>query len=111
MGQWQPFQDVRGQYEFYLRNGYAEDFWGKDNLTYRNNACIGLWQCNFIAYRMSHSVIPRFLDWWYLEQLNQTTQDQISFPYVAQKLKLYPYTCPDSTYDPDQSLQRVAHGV
>jgi hypothetical protein len=111
MNQWQPFQDVRSQYDFYLRNGYNEEFWTKDNLSYRQNACIGLWQCNFIAYRMADPLIPQFLDGWYFEQLNQTTQDQISFPYVAQKLKIYPYTLPDNNYDPGSSLKHVRHGI
>jgi hypothetical protein len=40
--QWQPFQDVRGQYEFYLRNGYNGEFWKNEDLSYRRNACISL---------------------------------------------------------------------
>jgi hypothetical protein len=111
MNQWQPFQDVRSQYEFYLRKGYTEEFWTKDNLSYRHNACIGLWMCGFVVYRMTDPLVPRFLDWWYFEQLNQTTQDQISFPYVAQKLKLYPYTLPDNEYDLATSLRLVGHGL
>jgi hypothetical protein len=110
MNQRQPFQDVRGQYDFYLRNGYTEEFWKRDNLSYRRNACIGLWMCGFIAFRMADPIIPRLLDWWYFEQLNQTTQDQISFPYVAQKLGVYPYTLPDNNYDVGHAIRRVRHG-
>jgi hypothetical protein len=112
MKQNQPFQDVQRQYEFYLRNGYNEQYWSEEDLSYRKNSCVGLWQCNVIAYRMTDPIIPRFLDWWYFEQLNQTTEDQISFPYVAQKLKLRPYTLPDNSYDPDLSgaLARIRHG-
>jgi hypothetical protein len=109
-GHRQPFQDVRRQYEFYLRNGYTEDFWRRDNLSYRNNECIGLWHCGFSAWRMSDPKIRRFLDWWYFEQLTQTTQDQISFPYVAQKLNIYPYSCPDKTFNLDASLRQSRHG-
>jgi hypothetical protein len=112
MFQSQPFQDVRGQYEFYLRNGYNERYWAEEDLSYRGNSCFGLWQCNVIAYRMTDPIIPRFLDWWYFEQLNQTTEDQVSFPYVAQKLNIRPYTLPDNTYDPDRSkaIEHISHG-
>jgi hypothetical protein len=62
-GQPQPFQDVRGQYEYSLQKGYTENYWKNENLLYRHNQCIGLWQTNFIAYLMSNLIVPRFLDW------------------------------------------------
>ena len=33
---------------------------------------------------------------WYLENIRCTTQDQVSFPFVAQMLHLIPHTLPDS---------------
>jgi hypothetical protein len=32
---------------------------------------------------------------WYLQTLKYTTQDQIGFPFVVQKLEMIPYTIPD----------------
>jgi hypothetical protein len=94
LGRYQPFQDVRGQYEYYIRDGYTEDYWKHEDLAYRNNQSLGLWQTNLMAFRMSDPLVPRFLDRWYLEILNWTTQCQVSFPYVVQKLRFYPYTLP-----------------
>jgi hypothetical protein len=110
LGQPQPFQDVRGQYEYYLQTGYTEAYWKNENLSYRNNQCIGLWQTNFIAYLMTNSIVPHFLDCWYLEMLNWSTQCQVSFPYVAQKLQIYPYALPSRDFPFIHYLKRYAHG-
>jgi hypothetical protein len=107
----QPFQDVRGQYESYLQNGYTENYWKKENLSYRDNHCIGLWQTNFIAYLMSEAIVPLFLDHWYIEMLNWSTQCQISFPYVAQQLKIYPYALPSRAFPFDHYLRKHRHGT
>ena len=32
---------------------------------------------------------------WYMQTLKYTTQDQISFPYVCQKMNIIPYTLPN----------------
>jgi hypothetical protein len=95
-GQRQPFQDVRRQYDHYLTEGFREDYWRSEDLRYRNNHCIGLWQTDFLAYRMSSAIVHRFLDAWYCETLRWTTQCQVSAPYVFQKLQEVPYTLPDA---------------
>jgi hypothetical protein len=109
-GQSQPFQDVKRQYEYYVQNGYTETYWKSENLSYRGNRCIGLWQTNFIAYLMGDLVIPCFLDRWYIEMLNWSTQCQISFPYIAQQLAIYPYTLPSQDFPFTGYLRRHAHG-
>jgi hypothetical protein len=95
-GKRQPFQDVRAQYTSYLADGYREDYWQKENATYRATGCLGLWQTNFMAFRMRSPVVQRFLDGWYLETLKWTTMCQVSAPYVLQKLGEIPYTLPDA---------------
>jgi hypothetical protein len=95
-GERQPFQDVRRQYQHYLTEGFRENYWQREDLTYRNNKCIGLWQTNFLAYRMG-AAVHRFLDAWYFETLKWTTQCQVSAAYVFQKLREAPYTLPDAT--------------
>jgi hypothetical protein len=67
MGQNQPVQNVRAQYDYYLRDGYNEEYWKKEDLSYRNGLCIGLWKCYFIAYRMSDPIVHKLSDGWYLE--------------------------------------------
>jgi hypothetical protein len=110
-GQSQPFQDVRGQYKYYLQKGYTESYWKKENLLYRDNQCIGLWQTNFIAYLMTDPIVPRFLDHWYIEMLNWSTQCQVSFPYVAQQLQIYPYALPSRAFPFAHYLRRHGHGM
>lgn len=99
-GQAQPIQDVYEQYKYYLSQGYKESYWkdrSKHNLTYRNNdyTHYGVWLTCLVAWDMRKPMTKKFLDAWYIENLNQTTQDQVSFPYVAQKLGVEPYTYPD----------------
>lgn len=100
-GQKQPYQNVNEQYKYYLSQGYNNSYWkdkSKHNLTYRNNdyTHYGVWITCLVAWDMRKPMTKKFLDAWYIENLNQTTQDQVSFPYVAQKLGVDPYTYPDN---------------
>ena len=45
---------------------------------------------------MTDPDVKTFLDLWYLQTLKYTTQDQIGFPYVCQKMNLLPYTLPNT---------------
>ena len=122
-GQPQPFQDVEQQYRDYIREGYNESYWKDLNirdLTYRNNVTThyGVWVTCFVAWNMAHSQSKVFLDLWFLENLRHTTQDQVSFPYVAQKLRAEPYTYPDSSADRwyekcehQMFYDKLAHGL
>jgi hypothetical protein len=109
-GERQPFQDVRRQYNHYLSRGFREEYWTNEDLRYRNNRCIGLWQTDFIAYRMSSANVYQFLDAWYLETLRWTTQCQVSAPYVFQKLHEVPYTLPDAARPHFPRIIRHRHG-
>jgi hypothetical protein len=95
-GKGQPLQDVRRQWAAYLADGYTEDYWARQDVRYRQKGCIGLWQTNFMAFRMSAPSVREFLDGWYLETLRWSTQCQVSAPYVLQKVGEVPYTLPDA---------------
>lgn len=91
--QYQPYQDVNYQYKYYLDDGY-------NDLFFKNIAShtphLGVWITCFVAFFHKNDEVKKLLDLWYLQILKYTTQDQISFPYVCQKLNLIPYTLPNN---------------
>ncbi|MGB4191649.1 MAG: hypothetical protein WBJ81_03780 [Rickettsiales bacterium] len=93
LGQKQPYQDVQAQYRSYIKDGYDENL-GRIIDPLRVN--FGVWITCFIAFDNKNDQVKNFLDFWYLQTLNYTTQDQVSFSYATQKLHLYPYTLPDT---------------
>lgn len=95
--QHQPYQDIDKQYSDYIKDGYNDkDYWKK---LFPNKEEYGLWITCFLAFDMKKEETIKFLDEWYLQTLKYTTQDQIGFPYVCQKLKMFPYNLPDeNTY-------------
>jgi hypothetical protein len=106
----QPFQNVSGQYDFYVRQGYSEEYWRRENRSYFAGACTGLWQTDMMGFRMTDPLVPKLLDAWYTELLNWTTQCQLSFPYVVQRFGVYPISCPTRTFDHLAYFTRRRHG-
>ncbi len=93
-GQHQPYQDVVAQYNVYVADGYNDDnYWSQIE---PNRPHFGVWVTCFVAFDNKNNNVTKFLNLWYEQTLRLTTQDQIGFPYVAQKLKMAPYTLPDS---------------
>jgi len=90
----QPFQNIFSQYNHYLEDGYDENFFKSINPSKPN---FGVWITCFVAFLNKDASVKTFLDTWYEQTLRYTTQDQIGFPYVCQKLKMIPYTLPDDT--------------
>jgi hypothetical protein len=80
-GQDQPYQDVDAQYQAYIDNGFQE------------GRCV--WITCFVAMDMRKEGTHRFLDAWYLETLNRTTQDQISFPFAKDIAGVILHSLPD----------------
>jgi len=107
LNQSQPYQDVAGQYHNYLSEGYDETFWEryprKEGRGRGNH--FGVWTTGFVSFLNNSEEVKNFLDLWYLQTLQYTTQDQVGFPKVAQDTKLVPYTLPDSRFTGDD-----AHG-
>ena len=95
-GQDQPYQDVEYQYQCYLDDNYNELFFKNLN---SHTPHMGVWITCFIAFLHKNSDVKKFLELWYLQTLKYTTQDQIGFPYVCQKLNMIPYTLPNSEID------------
>lgn len=91
----QPVQDVRAQYVAYLEDGYDEGLWKRVNPGRQN---FGVWITCMVAFDVRQQRVRSFLDLWYLQTLKHTTQDQVSFPFVVQKLYLLPYTLPDNEF-------------
>lgn len=92
-GQAQPYQDVNAQYVEYLQNGYTDAYFKNMN---SHTPHLGVWITCFTAFLNKDSDVTNFLNFWYLQTLYYTTQDQIGFSYVCQKTNLIPYTLPNN---------------
>lgn len=55
----------------------------------------GVWITCFIAWRNMKEVLPKILDDWWYEHINNTANDQLSLPYVLYKHKIYPTSLPN----------------
>jgi hypothetical protein len=95
----QPYQDIFAQYAKYIDDGYDVNFF--------KNINFGVWLTCFVAFNNKDSDVSSFLNLWYLQTLQHTTQDQLGFPYVVQKTKLIPYTLPDSTFKGERPHDRT----
>ena len=91
--QYQPYQDVNFQYKCYLNSGYSDLYF--KNL-HSHTPHMGVWITCFVAFLKNDDAVKNFLDLWYLQTLQYTTQDQIGFPYVCQTTHLIPYTLPNN---------------
>jgi len=95
-GQMQPNQPVFDQVEYYMSQGYSDAYWA--NARRLDGTDNNLWVTCMVGWNMKSQKTHQFLDMWNRECLNWTTQDQLSFPYVAQKLNVTPHTLPDTTF-------------
>jgi hypothetical protein len=106
----QPYQYVEKQYDDYLNDGYDESFFKK---MYSHTSHFGVWITCFVAFLNNDDKTSQFLNMWYLQTLQYTTQDQISFPYVCQKTNIIPYTLPNyeikGYYPHDYTLFYIKH--
>lgn len=87
-GQRQPFQDCPAQVDKYMKDGYDWTFFPDG---------INMWVTCFVAFDMRWSACRAFLQTWYQQTLQYTTQDQLSFPFTCWKLRVAPYSFPDGT--------------
>lgn len=89
----QPYQDVNLQYKCYVEDGYTDKFFKNIN---SHTPHMGVWITCFVAFLQKDPEVEKFLDMWYLQTLQYTTQDQIGFSYVCQKTGVIPFTLPNS---------------
>jgi hypothetical protein len=78
----QPHQDVINHYKTYIE----EDF---------NLVNMKPFITCFIAYLNKDEQVSHFLDLYYYQTLKYTTQDELSFIYVCNKLNMFPYKLPN----------------
>lgn len=95
----QPFQDIVNQYNSYIDEGFDNFYFKKLDPTRKH---YGVWVTCFIAFLNKDEVVTKFLNNWYLQTLKFTTEDQIGFPYVCQKMEFVPYTLPDEEIGGDE---------
>lgn len=93
MGQEQPYQNVKLQYDDYINDEYNINYFKDMN---HHSEHFGVWITCFIAFLNKDEDVTKFLDLWYTQMLKYSTQDQVSFPYVCQKLHLIPFTLPNA---------------
>ena len=111
----QPIQDVCKQYIDYVKSGFCEDIFQQIN-DHLNTKHYGVWITCFIAFLNKDPDVKDFLNKWYNETLIHTTQDQISFPYIVQKTKLFPMTLPNNkiksfdTHKETDFYKKLDHG-
>ena len=74
----QPFQNVSRQVTDYFNSGFTDKYFGL------------IWLTGHFVMDMQHYQNKEFLDEWYLQTLNYTTQCQLSMPYAAWKLNYHP---------------------
>jgi len=91
--QHQPYQNVDYQYKCYVEEGYNDLFFEQFK---SHTEHMGVWITCFVAFLQHDILVSSFLDLWYLQTLKYTTQDQIGFPYVCQKMKFIPFTLPNN---------------
>ncbi len=91
--QQQPYQDINKQYQDYIQNGYNDEYFKKIP---HSTPHLGVWLTCFVAFLKNDSNVKNFLNFWYLQTLNYTTQDQIGFSYVCQYMNIIPYTLPNN---------------
>lgn len=107
-------EGIQEQYAAYLKNGYNQSHWPTKRAA--NRLQYGLWCTCFVAWDMHHSRTQEFLNTWYAEIRTYSTQDQVSFPYVSQSLRIYPHSLPDATaeiygnFDFNSIFLKLDHG-
>lgn len=89
----QPVQNVKLQYDTYIKDGYDETFFKK--CPEKNSDFFGVWITCFVAFLNNDQHVEEFLKMWYLQTLHYTTQDQVGFSYTVQNTKLLPFTLPN----------------
>lgn len=102
----QPIQDVKNQYEIYTKENkyehiYTDKFWDEYKSKHKNKH-YGVYITCFVVCNIKNPKVIQFLDEWYLHILELTTQDQVSFSFVCQKLNVIPLTLPNADIKGDR---------
>lgn len=93
----QPFQNLTKQKQFYKSQGFHGNYFKKLKISPMRER-LGLWTTGIMMWNMRHNITKDFLDLWYLQTLNFTTQCQVSFPYCCWKFNIVPTYLPGNVY-------------
>lgn len=114
--EFQPDQQVDQQYKYYLDEGFREK-WFKDEEWFEemkgvagNNDMYGMYVTCMVLFDLRQSITKKFLDCWWKENILRSTQDQLSFPYCAWKLKVPVHALPDAE-SPEGSFEKNPYFV
>jgi hypothetical protein len=115
----QPYQNVTAQYLQYIARGFRERWWSSElhsPLAVQNRQHFGVWITCFVVFDMENPVSGRFLDAWWRHNVRHTTQDQVSFSFLAWHLKIYPYTLPveglvNGNANKNSLFIKLGHGI
>lgn len=114
----QPFQNVTEQYENYTQSGFSEKWWlEKHDVPFwvTGRPEYGVYVTCFLAWNAALEETSTFLDMWWQENVQSTTQDQITFPYVAWKLNTYAFPLPQGNIsgnaDGNSLYEKLPHGL
>ena len=139
----QPRQDLNKQYTMYVDDGFEEksssslqhlsvgttsmsmsgsgsrsgsgsgsgSWWDR----YSDREEYGVFVTCFLGMNMRNQTTHTFLDLWYAQIIQHSTQDQVSFPHIAQMQYVHPYPLPDHTVIGDSTMntlfQKHGHGL
>jgi hypothetical protein len=115
----QPYQNMSRHYEDYLEEGFKEKWWMDEYdapLGISKRPEWGVWVTCFVAFDLHLPISFEFLDAWWRENVIRTTQDQVTFPYLAWKMKVYPFSLPSpgisgGTADYNDLFEKALHGL
>ena len=115
----QPYQNVTRQYEEYVEEGFSEKWWLEEYdapMGISKRPEWGLWVTSFVAFDLRSPTSFAFLDAWWRENVVHSTQDQLSFPFVAWKMKVYPFSLPSpgisaGSWMRNDFFARAEHGM
>ena len=98
--EFQNEQPIESEYRRYLDEGFREKWWANSTDLGQLGACpqgerCGMWLTCLLAWNMKHPKTLGFLADWSAAWSGGITQDQVTFPYVAWKQQVLPYTLPD----------------
>ena len=126
-GSFGPPQNVSGQYQRYLAEGFREKWfenatWLDEYKGVGNDSKYGLYITCMVLFDLRRPDTKSFLDCWWKENILGSTQDQVGFPYCAFKLKTRIHALPDSEeptrWDPydekadsNPYFRKLRHGI
>ena len=87
-------QDFGRQHQFYMNESGFRERWFAGALEAEGRHEYGVWVTCLVVFNLANPLTQRFLDQWWLENANTTTQDQITFVFAAWRTGLLPHSLP-----------------